>query len=551
LLKTFSILPANSFAPDYAIMSESCIFFTFQTGESKIHLLDNSNYWQTDLESLGQEFGIAKGHVDFDTVTDDKLSAYCKRDVEILVTVWRFWLSFLDEHDLGDFAITAASQSWNAYRHKFMPCQIGIHNRKDAIDLERASYRGGRVEVFKTGSFNSQPYYKLDVNGLYAYAMTKNPHPQKLLKIVKARNPRELHTLMERWLAIADVIVETDKPYYPHRVKDRNHFPVGIFRTQLTTPELRFALSEGHLRAIGQIALYEPADLFSDFIDTLTPLRQQYKASGDTGRSLICKLLRNTLYGKFAQRGYKQEVLGDAPLDVVSVRRWVNGETGERCVDWTFGGKTIRQYYTGESFDSFPAVSSHTSAYARVHMLALLDLAGWENVLYMDTDSLIVTESGFERLGLAIDSLRLGHLKVEGVSDHVEILAKKAYVFGGEQKIKGVKKKAEKVGKGTFSQWHFTTLNYGFRSGGLDDVMTYKVQKQVRHIVTDALVSSDGTVKPVELSMKREQAFDIVKPESSARWTWWVDIDWLANLPSSLESRLSPESFRFPFSYSP
>lgn len=530
LLRAFSILPANSYHPDYAIMAESCTFFSFKSGESQIHLLDNTNYWQVSLEVLGQEFGLPKSNVDFATVTDEELETYCKRDVEILVKVWSFWLAFLDEHNLGDFAITSSSQAWNAYRHRFMDCQIGIHNRKDAIDLERASYRGGRTEVFRVGSFNSQPYYKLDVNGLYAYCMATYPHPQKLLKIVKGRNPDELSRLMERWLAIADVIVETDEPLYPYRYQYQNSFPVGVFRTQLTTPELRLALVKNHVRAIGQVALYEPADLFSDFIGTLTPLRQKYKQAGDVGRSLICKLLRNGLYGKFAQKGYKQEILGDAPLDKVAVRRWVHGETGEKCVDWTFGGKTIRQYYKGESFDSFPAISSHTTAYARVHMASLIELAGQENVFYMDTDSLIVNGDGYARLGLTIDAYKLGHLKVEGVSDHLEIYAKKSYIFGDKRTLKGIKSKAERIDADTWLQTHFTTLNYAFRSGNLDNVTTYDVEKCLKHTVTTGIVHKDGTVAPLQLSLKQNQAYEIVKPESRYHWTWWVDVNWLASL---------------------
>jgi len=530
LLKAFSILPANSFLPDYAVMSERCTFFTFKSDSVKIHLLDNANYWQLSLGALGQEFGVAKGTVDFETATDAELSAYCKKDVAILVKVWQFWLDFLDKHNLGDFAITAAGQAWNAYRHRFMPVKIGIHNRKDAIDLERASYRGGRVEVFRTGSFNGENYYKLDVNGLYAHAMAANLYPQKLLKIVLARSPSELKTLMKRWLAIADVIVDTDKPYYPYATETEKLYPTGIFRTQLTTPELRLALEEGHVRAIGQIALYEPADLFSDYIGTLTPLRQKYKESGDLGRSLMCKLLRNSLYGKFAQRGYKQEILGDAPLDEISVVKWLEMGTGRYCEDWTFGGKTIRQYREGESFDSFPAISAHVTAYGREHMLMLLDLAGWENVLYMDTDSLIVTEKGFQRLKPSIDSLKLGYLKVEGITEDLEILAKKAYRFGDKEVLKGIKKNAKRVGDDTYSQTHFTTLNYSFQQGNLDSVQTYKAEVHVNHAVTSSLIAPDGTVKPRQMRMKQADLWGIVQPENHASWTWYVDLNWLISL---------------------
>lgn len=546
LLRAFSILPANSYTPEYAIMAETCVFFTFQSGKQQIHLLDNSNYWQTSLENLGQEFGLPKLDVDFTQVSDEELATYCRRDVEILVRVWQFWLDFLDKHNLGDFAITSSSQAFNAYRHRFMPVQIGIHNRLDAINLERASYRGGRTEVFKVGSFNTQDYYKLDVNGLYAYCMATYPHPQKLLKIVRGRNPDELSRLMNRWLAIADVIVETDEPLYPHRYQQQNCFPVGVFRTQLCTPELRLALVKDHVRAIGEIALYEPADLFSDYINMLTPLRQKYKLAGDVGRSLICKLLRNGLYGKFAQRGYKQEVLRDAPIDEINVRRWTHGETGEKCVDWTFGGKVIRQYYTGESFDSFPAISAHTTAYARAHMALLIELAGSENVYYMDTDSLIVNSVGYQRLESAIDALELGHLKVEGVSNHLEIYAKKSYVFGDKTTLKGIKKKAIKINPDTYLQTHFTTLNYAFRTGNLDQVKTYDVELQVKNAVTTGIVHKDGTVAPLQLSLKQNQAYEIVKPESRYHWTWWCDVNWLASLLVPEESHPA-SSLRLPW----
>jgi hypothetical protein len=172
-------------------------------------------------------------------------------------------------------------------------------------------------------------------------------------------------------------------------------------------------------------------------------------------------------------------------------------------------------------------------------MLMLLDLAGWENVLYMDTDSLIVGEKGFKRLECARDNLRLGHLKVEGVTTNLEILAKKAYRFGGRDTIKGIKKKAERISIDTYSQEYFTTLNYCFRKGDLDSVQTYDVEVQTRNVVTNAVVSKDGTVTPRQLAMTQDDVYRVVKPESSSRWTWWVDVPWLYGLPLA-ESRIEP-----------
>jgi hypothetical protein len=550
ILNAFSILPGIGFTPDFGIMGQSCTFFTFVADDTKIHLLDNSNYWQGSLNQLGQEFGIAKGHVDFDTATDVELSEYCKRDVEILIRVWQFWLQCLDDYDLGDFAITVAGQAWNAYRHRFMHHQIGIHNHKPACDLERASYKGGRVEVFKVGKFNGQQYYKLDVNGLYAYCMQEYPYPTKLHKVVIGRDAVETTWLANRFLCIADVILDTDQPFYPVKMNGQNAYPVGVFRTALTTPELRKALAYGHVRAIGQVNLYKSGMLFDDFIGTLTPLRQKHKASGDTGRSAIFKMLRNSLYGKFAQRGYKQTIIGDAPLQDVKIVKWIDAETGDKCEDWTFGGKVIRQERTGESDDSFPAISSHVSAYARTYMLMLIETIDWRNVLYMDTDCLIVTEQGYQRLAPYIDNVKLGHLKVELVSDSLEIIAKKAYIMGEKRVDKGIKKDAIEIAPGVFQQWHFEGLGHGFLAGDLDSVMTYQVEKRRASAVIAGTVHPDGVVTPAQVSMRFEQVCEIVQPESKHTRTWWVDAQWLASLSSESDLWNQPRILSPPFLYS-
>jgi len=178
-------------------------------------------------------------------------------------------------------------------------------------------------------------------------------------------------------------------------------------------------------------------------------------------------------------------------------------------------------------------------------MLLLLSIAGWENVLYTDTDSIIVGEKGFQRLEPAIDSLKLGYLKIEGTTDNLEIMAKKAYRFGDKEVIKGVKKKAKRLSEGTYQQEYFTTLNYGFRSGDLGSVQTYDIEVHTRNIVTNAIVESDGTVRPRQMSMTQDTAWEIVKPESSARWTWWVDVNWIASL-APVEPRISRSQWEPP-----
>lgn len=527
LLRAFSVIPGIGWSPSYVILARSCFFVTFKADTNRLSLLDNMNIWNCSLADIGRSLDLPKIEIDLETAPDHEVSQYCHRDVEILVEAWQYWLTFLDDHQLGDFAITIAGQSFNAFRHAHMHHKIGIHNNLEAIELERASYKGGRCEVFRTGHFQLGPYYKLDVNGLYAYCMHEYPTPRKLIKTISDVSPAYLTKLLNQHLVIADVILDTDEPLYAYTLKGSNVFPTGVFRATLTTWDLIVALKHKHIVAIGPCALYEPAPLFREFVDHFTPLRQEYKAAGDLARSQLCKMIRNSLYGKFGQKGHKQVKVGDAPLDEVKVRRFVDAETGQTAEDWTFGGVTLRQTHEGEAFDSFPAIASHIAAAGRCVLNEYIRIAGDHNCYYADTDSLFVNQTGYKRLQAHLDPLKLGYLKVEGTSPDLEIQAKKSYTFGEKQVHKGIRANATRTPDGGWKQTHFTSIKWGFTHGNLDDVVTYSVVKHDKTMLTHGKVGPYGHVHPPTLQLDQDQISAIVQPIDPSRWDWWIDVPWL------------------------
>jgi len=553
LSRAFYYLPARRWRPVWCVMVKSCTVFAWQRGKQKLTLQDNLNIWPMSLAKIGASLGLEKLDVDFDSVADEELYIYCRRDVEILIESWRTWIEFLDEHDLGNFGLTIAGQAWNAYRHKFMEHKIGIHNDKRALDLERESYRGARCETFRVGKLPPGTYYKLDVNGLYAAMMSFYPYPRKLLKTIVNVRIEYLDHLLHDHLIVARVLLDVHEPKYPVRIHGRNAYPTGTFFTTLTSPELQEALISGELVGVGRCALYEPADLFSGYVGWATGLRQQYKLADDQARSVMCKLLQNALQGKFGQRGHHQEIIGEAPLAQVRVKHYVDGETGRTCVDWTFGGRIIRQYDEGEPFDSFPAIPAHVSAYGRLYMWSLMLQAGRENVFYIDTDSLITNEAGYRRLANMISAVEPGKLKLESVASDVEIHAKKDYRFGEKRCIKGIRDNAELISAGLYDQWHFTTARFGFQAGNLDGVTLHRVQKNLSRTITAGTLRADGWIEPPRLQLTTEEIRRVVTGgDSSAAWTWELDQDWLSRraradslgrrLAAALQWRESPRA---------
>ena len=153
-------------------------------------------------------------------------------------------------------------------------------------------------------------------------------------------------------------------------------------------------------------------DLFKTFIEELVALKIKY--DDDEFLRLCYKLCLNNLYGKFGEKLEKTTLYKD--LD----------ENGE----WITGEKKINK---GKYF--YPPVAVFTTSYARITMMKYINIIGWKNVQYMDTDSLhIMGEYLYNKLikNNCVDNTELGKLKLEHIAYGEKVLSPKKYCFYGE-----------------------------------------------------------------------------------------------------------------------
>jgi DNA polymerase elongation subunit (family B) len=99
---------------------------------------------------------------------------------------------------------------------------------------------------------------------------------------------------------------------------------------------------------------------------------------------------------------------------------------------------------------AFVHLISYITAAARAHLQSIRRLAGVENTIYSDTDSVVVTASGYERVKSQVDAVRLGALKVEHWLNFLHVMSPKFYIMedvNGEiiTKSKGVNVKGMSV----------------------------------------------------------------------------------------------------------
>lgn len=458
-------------------------------------VIDTLNIFRMPLKALGEHIGLSKLEMPDDLTGGKKADTYCKRDVEIIMVACQKWFTFLTTNDLGGFAHTLAGQALRAYRHRFMPIKILIDNKVEATEVSRDAYYGGRTECFRIGEIRETTYL-LDVNSMYPFVMKEHRYPHHIQGFRRKASVSTLATLLDKYAITATVTLNTPEPCYPLRNGPKLLFPVGEFTTHLSSPEISYALKQGHIVSARNVAVYRQADLFSEFVTYFYNQRGEATKAGNKTDALLYKVLMNSLYGKFGQSGIVWE--DEEQTDDIKADSWItyNLDTGEKTKYRQLGGLVQSQVRERESRESFPAIAAHVTAHARMLLWSLIKQAGRENVYYCDTDSLLVNVAGYNLLRDRLSDKELGALKVEGQYADAEIFGNKDYRFGDKVRTKGVKKTARWKGTATVEQEQWSTLKGLIKSGNLDKPTTKTITKVLRREYTKGTVGEDGYIVP-------------------------------------------------------
>jgi len=451
------------------------------------------------LATLGEDIGYLKLPMPALDAPREAWDVYCKRDVDVLRQSILNYIGLLQEDDLGNFQITLAAQSLTAYRHRFMGHPIFIDDNEKACLLARQGYMGGRTEAFWYGPI-PEAIHVYDINSQYPSVMRDEPMPTKLRSIWRNVSHAELADILHEGCAVGEVFVASEAPYFPKRWESRLVFPVGRFWTTLCSPELRRALDDNRIIAIGRIAVYESAVIFQDFVDFFYERRMEARARGDGARVLMYKLFMNSLYGKFGQSGRVFEEIGQSPD--IAFTTWLEKdmETGEVYKVRQIATLMQRMRNEGESSNSSPAIAAHVTSAGRVLLQRYIDSAKAENVYYCDTDSLMVNAAGQARLEPFESANELGLLKHEHSVERAEIWGAKDYVLDGVATIKGVRKNAERIDANTFRQDTFRGLKGMLRDGDHDRMLIKRTVKHLSRVYNKGIISGVGRIQPLRFA---------------------------------------------------
>lgn len=477
----------------------------WRSDDHTILILNTANWFHGSVARWGAELGLDKLEMPDYDMSQEEWFVYCERDTMILKELVEWYIKFLQDNDLGPWKYTIASQAFAAFRHRFMVNKIYIPDNKVEERLAREAYHGGRTEVFRQGTYIDGPYYKIDVNSMYPYVMKEFKYPSALARVGKELTYEQASYIRDKFGIIADCTICTPIPYFVDTSSGRNTYPIGTFRTMLTTEEFYLAFDNRWIQEVHEYALYRMRPIFKQYIDFFYGLKVKCTEQGWGLQRAFTKLYLNSLYGKFGQRGYKDEEIGRVAVPGLGVWFSIDATTHETYQYRLIGHSLLRYWQEGEAWNSFCAIAAHVTANARLYLYNTIMRIGREHAYYSDTDSIIIDREGYKVIRDDLHDTRLGAWALEGQSDKVEVLAPKHYWFHDHWTRKGVRKSAEVVGEQSFRQETWPGFNTILKSGKERYFNTFMVKTLSPDIET-GIVMPDGRVSPLAMGDESEES---------------------------------------------
>lgn len=469
-------------------------------GSRRIKAISSTNYFSESLERLGNSIGLPKLGISFAEASPEETSVYCKRDVEIVIASIASWLRFIDEHDCGSFGLTRASQSFRAYRHRFMEQIPAVHQDQIVQALERRCYTGGRTEAFRIGEISDSPVCCYDINSMYPFVMMDNEYPYQLIDYKTEPTIENVIENLKLFAVCAECEIETDEPAYSYRLNGKVVFPIGRLKLNLTTPGLLYAIEHGHLKRVTEASYYKKAKLFTKYIDYFYSIKEQFKREGNTVGLAMVKIFLNSLYGKFGQRyevtEYEPCYDGPEYLRIESYEE----STGRTVTETYLMNCRVTTEGDRAGDDSFTAIAAHVTEYARFHLWSIIKSIGVGRVLYTDTDSVYLHESDAHLIKHPIDQYKLGALSLDGRFKRMIIYGAKDYELDGKLKCKGIPKSATGDEHEGYHYTEFLGQSSHLRAGVDDAFIIRPITKRPKRAYDKGIVASDGRVSPLIIS---------------------------------------------------
>lgn len=492
--------------------SNGAAVLTLELAGERFTFYDLARYYATSLEKVANAFSLSKVGEGKEAATydDETLATYVEADTTIVWHAVKQLESWSREDALARIPATAASFALKHYlrwreRRGMRPLKR-LNKHEDSF-ITRA-YHGGLVLAVEPGVYDNVRFY--DVNSMY---------PSVMRDVViavdgyfRVRDGAQLYDIVETCVAGGHIFfVEAEW------VQERRDVPPFLIdeATKRASYVGRGVISAWELlhwkrNSLGRITLGEalyprfrralPEWPFRDYIDDLYAARLAAKERGDEATERLLKLLMNSLYGKFGERGVgkKLAVLDETTKDLYFAPEGTPLEERAtylgRCggIDYLLVPGPVR-HVPHRRVDICAQVTA--LARCRLHQAWIDNVRAGNTVLYCDTDSMALIGEPVFPVGNALGEwklekegrLYLGGPKLYAMTDDAGRVVKAAHKgFPRRVRVEGEDTDTAKIviscvlwNRAVVVSFESATTNREFVARGCDDVERVRTMRPI------------------------------------------------------------------------
>jgi hypothetical protein len=428
-------------------------------------MVDTSSTWPVTLATIGKWFGLGRPKLPARDAPIAAWVARCEADVLITRTAVMAYLDWIESANLGNWQFTGAGMAFTTYRHKFMSHKLLVHDDRDALAAERRAMWTGRCEAYWHGSIGYQEVQEWDYESAYARIAHDVEVPTQLVGPVSGAFLRTRDTGAAHLAVLAEVTITTSVPTVPTVHDGRILWPTGTFRTTLWDVEIRAAVDDGATVTYHRGWLYRTAPALRDMARWILDGLSAPAAQCPEWRKAILKAWSRMWIGRFAMRYKTWDMWGAMPR-LGAERRTVIDDIDQVTYDVMHVGHDLwREAGEVEWSQYMPAITGYVMAVARVRLWRVVQLMPPGSVMYVDTDSMIITDRFQDEIA-AISQIGVGEgLRLKSKYRGFSIMGPRQIVTGARVRMAGVPILAQRVGPQDFAGSVWESLDVAMRSG--------------------------------------------------------------------------------------
>lgn len=477
-------LPELAWSLDALSLNPGAPWMVFRRRGSTLKVVDLMSIWPTSIDKIGGYFGLSQRNLPGDNAQPLEWIAYVRRDLGIVNEAVDQYLAWIVREDLGSLAVTGNGQAWTAFRRQFMDIGILVHHDEDLLEMERRAMWAGRCEAYWHGSLQRQVVDEWDFSNAHNSIARDEDLPVFPHAPIDPDKPLEKYLADKAYHVLAEIEVETSVPCLPTMSGGHIVWPVGVFRTVVWSPELRIALDTCRSVRVIRGWQYRSAPALRRWADWVF---SQLAADDDAVPAPFKDLVKrwgNTLIGRFAMRYPQWEKLGRASVSDVYCTPCVDVATGDEYMLMQVGYEMWQQNGMAVPNNSAPMVTGYVMSVMRAKMWHLSKAMPYEALLYMDTDSLLVTDRWRTWMEMLAQSKEGQGLRLKRSWEGMNIYGPRQLVTGDAVRIAGLPKTAHRLSRHAWEGETVESLQQAMAARSADAVRITPRQWEIEGVDT-------------------------------------------------------------------